>query len=271
MNKALLVGINKYKMSGNDLYGCVNDVTNMRDILLRYAGFLVENVRVVTDERATYDNIVDRLEWLIRDIQPEDNLVFHFSGHGSQIRDRNGDELKDSLDEILCPYDMDWDEHFISDDELHSIFSKLQAGTLDVILDCCHSGTGTRNPHRIKCINPPVDIVCREADEMQSRGIFQWLMSLFKPEENEDKPIVTLNHSLMAGCRDNQTCADAEIGGKPAGAFTYYLCKHIRDAKGVVARKALKDRTKRSLAYNGFEQVPQLEASKKLFYGAMFT
>ena len=32
--RALLVGINKYKMSGADLQGCVNDVTNMRDILL---------------------------------------------------------------------------------------------------------------------------------------------------------------------------------------------------------------------------------------------
>jgi Caspase domain len=30
-----------------------------------------------------------------------DKLLFHFSGHGSQIRDRDGDELKDQLDEII--------------------------------------------------------------------------------------------------------------------------------------------------------------------------
>jgi hypothetical protein len=29
-NKALLVGINKYKIPGSDLSGCVNDVTNIR-------------------------------------------------------------------------------------------------------------------------------------------------------------------------------------------------------------------------------------------------
>ena len=35
-NKALLVGINKYKIPGSDLSGCVNDVTNIRDALLKY-------------------------------------------------------------------------------------------------------------------------------------------------------------------------------------------------------------------------------------------
>jgi len=35
-NKALLVGIKKYQMPGADLQGCVNDVTNIRDVLLKY-------------------------------------------------------------------------------------------------------------------------------------------------------------------------------------------------------------------------------------------
>jgi len=40
-NKALLVGINKYKIHGADLNGCANDVTNMRDVLLKYFGFFL--------------------------------------------------------------------------------------------------------------------------------------------------------------------------------------------------------------------------------------
>ena len=40
-NKALLIGINTYKLAGADLQGCVNDVTNIRDILLKYFGFAV--------------------------------------------------------------------------------------------------------------------------------------------------------------------------------------------------------------------------------------
>ena len=38
-NRAVLVGINKYQMANADLNGCVNDVTNVRDILLKFFGF----------------------------------------------------------------------------------------------------------------------------------------------------------------------------------------------------------------------------------------
>ena len=57
-NKALLVGINKYKMSDADLQGCVNYVTNMRDILLKYFSFAAKDIRVLVDERAT-----KRISW----------------------------------------------------------------------------------------------------------------------------------------------------------------------------------------------------------------
>nr|NJM02119.1 caspase family protein [Desulfobacula sp.] len=40
-NKALLVGVNKYMLPGSDLQGCVNDITNIRDVLLKYFGFRV--------------------------------------------------------------------------------------------------------------------------------------------------------------------------------------------------------------------------------------
>ena len=41
--KALMVGINDYK-SINDLSGCINDVTNMRNILTTYLGFTNKDV-----------------------------------------------------------------------------------------------------------------------------------------------------------------------------------------------------------------------------------
>lgn len=42
-------------------------------------------------------------------------------------------------------------------------------------------------------------------------------------------PINPINHVLFSACRDNQTSADAYIGGSYNGAFTYYFCKHLRD------------------------------------------
>ena len=142
--KALLVGINDYK-GISDLRGCVNDVTNMRSILKTYLGFQNADIRLLTDSRATKANIITRLNWLVRGAKAGDYLIFHFSGHGSQVRDRDGDELSDRMDELLCPYDMNWEGNYITDDDLRAIFKKLPQGVLlEVFLDSCHSGTGLR-------------------------------------------------------------------------------------------------------------------------------
>jgi len=49
----------------------------------------VDDIRVVTDERATKKAIMERLTWLVKGAKVGDRLLFHFSGHGSQVRDRN--------------------------------------------------------------------------------------------------------------------------------------------------------------------------------------
>jgi len=260
-NKALLVGINQYRMSGADLQGCVNDVTNVRDILLKYFGFKVKQIRVLVDGRATKEGILSRLEWLVKGAKSGDRLLFHFSGHGSQIRDRDGDELKDRLDEILCPHDMDWDGTYIVDDDLKAAFSTLPKGVnLEVLLDCCHSGTGTREAmamtalsaeHSVKArfLAPPMDILCRQLDEEDL------------PETRLLRAANPTTHVLFSGCRDNQTSADACIKGTYNGAFTYYFCKHLRDAQGDPSRSELLKRLRASLKYEGYDQVPQLECA----------
>ena len=45
--KALLVSVNKYKLPGSDLHDCVNDATNVRDVLLKYFSFNVKDIRVL--------------------------------------------------------------------------------------------------------------------------------------------------------------------------------------------------------------------------------
>jgi len=260
-NKALLVGVNQYNLPGADLQGCVNDVTNIRDILIKYLGFKVKEIRVLVDSRATKKGILSRLEWLVKDVKTGDRLLFHFSGHGSQIRDRDGDELKDHLDEILCPHDMDWDGTYIVDDDLKNIFSKLPSGVrLEVLLDSCHSGTGTREAAALACLPPeraikqrflipPVDILCRQAGEDDLK-----LQKIGRSDNPQ-------THVLFSGCKDNQTSADAYISGTYNGAFTYYFCKSLRDAQGNLSRSDLLKRLRASLEYEGYDQVPQLECA----------
>jgi metacaspase-1 len=145
MKKALLVGINDYPGSQNDLQGCVNDITDVYDVLVKYFGFLSADLTLLSNKRATGSAILGGLQKLVTGAESGDVLVFHYSGHGSQVRDSEGDELKDGLDEIICPWDFDWDGKYIKDDDLAELFGRLKKGVhLEVILDSCHSGTGTR-------------------------------------------------------------------------------------------------------------------------------
>jgi hypothetical protein len=272
---ALLVGINNYKTI-NGLQGCINDVTNVRNVIKTFFGFTNTDIRVLTDERATKANILSRFEKMVSEGTQGDLLIFQFSGHGSQILDRNNDELKDHMDELICPYDMNWDDGFITDDMLGNILSGLKKGVrMEIILDSCHSGTGTRdiNPcHssgvqqkgiiRNRCVRPPVDIESR----------YQGEEDMLKPIRafRTDKRII-LNHVLWAGCRDNQTSADAEIDGYFNGAFSYYFCKNIRENKGKISRDHLWTLVKNSLKFNKFDQIPQLECENKLKTMNVFT
>jgi hypothetical protein len=272
--KALLVGVNDYQQA-NDLRGCVNDVTNVRNILRTYGGFTNDEIRVLVDKRATKEHTLARLNWLVEAVSPGDHVILHFSGHGSQIRDRDGDELRDHLDELICPHDMNWDDGYITDDMLRQVFDKLPKQVdAEVILDCCHSGTGIKElglPRSSELgaerttlnryLQPPADILCRvegEEDEVEPTHRFM---------PTDDRPT---RHVLWAGCRDFQTSADAYIEGSFNGAFTYYFCKHLRDAGGNLTRAELLQRVRASLAHNGYSQTPQLECAKKYKNARLF-
>ncbi len=267
MNKsALLIGINRYK-SINGLEGCLNDVTNVRSVLKTFFGFSNSEIRVLTDDRATKDNILTRLSKMVGNAVKGDSLIFHFSGHGSQIRDRHGDELNDHMDELICPYDMDWDNGFITDDMLREILDGLATGVkMEIILDSCHSGTGTRVPQVQPTISrfarPPVDIECRYQGDEDAMG---------PPRAFRSDPLIILNHILWAACRDNQTAADSYIDGRYNGAFSYYFCKHIREGGTTIPREELHRRITGSLIHNNYTQSPQLECNDKLKRGKVFS
>ena len=101
-------------------------------------------MRILTEPRH-HEGDPRRARLAHRGASPGDSLVFHYSGHGSQVPDRNGDETTDRLDEILCPYDLDWDRPLTDDDLAAACANVPQGALLTVILDCCHSGTGLRD------------------------------------------------------------------------------------------------------------------------------
>lgn len=65
-------------------------------------------------------------------------------------------------------------------------------------------------------------------------------------------------HLLLAGCRDNQTAADAYLDGDFHGAFTYYLCQTLRQSPDLGSQATI-ERVGKLLRTNQFQQVPQHE------------
>ena len=241
--KAFLVGLNRYPDPRNNLKGCVNDVLLMAKTLREQYGFSgPTDIKLLTDERATTANIRKGLEGLVGEASAGDSLVFHYSGHGAQVRDLSGDELSDNLDEIICPYDLDWNNPF-TDDDLAEICKKVPKGVLfTVILDCCHSGTGLREylrtdlPIRYKFLPAPVEVRHRSEPRIENRGIdrsvtFTGLDGKL-PIRRFGVSVSKTNAVLIAGCRSDQTSADAWIDGDYHGALTYYLGDRSRIRSG---------------------------------------
>ncbi len=265
--KAFLVGINDYApvgIGGSDLSGCVNDAEDMANTLF-ICGFEAKNIRIYTDKNATKEGIIKGLNWLIKNSKKGDNLVFYYSGHGSQVVDLDGDEI-DKKDEILCPHDMDFMKKiYVADDDLRKIFSKLSSGVnLEVLLDSCHSGTGTREQSvdkRARYLAPPIDYSFHIDYEPQLKTV-----GLLK-----DREIVTgLNHVLWSGCKSNQTSEEVMIDDKVRGVFTYNFCQILRRSNGNIERKKLYNLLVGAIKREGYNQVPQLESSKNAMTEIVF-
>ncbi|MBI1899234.1 MAG: caspase family protein [Acidobacteria bacterium] len=134
---ALCVGINTYPDA--PLEDAVADALLWSRALQRL-GF---QTTIVTNCDATRANLVRALEQLITGARPGDVLVFQYAGHGTTVRDLDGDEL-DGYDEVICPYDYATGALLI-DDDIARIFRALPDGVnLTCFIDCCHSGTITR-------------------------------------------------------------------------------------------------------------------------------
>jgi len=244
MKKAFLVGINTYPTS--PLRGCVNDVNLMVDYL-KVQNF--DSIVTLLDNNATYTNIIKGLRALVSGVKAGDTIMFHYSGHGSQVPDRNRDEA-DGLDECICPVDIDFYRGiYITDDELNSIFSQVSnIANVEVILDCCHSGTGLRSltPNfSSRHLPSPNDLT---KDQVATSRELVVTGSEIKA-----------NYVLWAACRSTETAADARIGRTFNGAFTYSIINTLKN--GVANRLTLEKGVSAMMRSKGWSQHAQLECS----------
>lgn len=266
--RALIVGIN-YPGTSSELKGCVNDANNMEQLLRTQFGF--KEIIKLLDNDATTASILSELQWLVKGATPGDTLVFHYSGHGSQVYDRSGDE-GDRFDEIICPIDLDWRDKVITDDQMKVIFDTVPAGVnLTVILDCCHSGSGLDQANAFQPLGvgearsftdggrylaPPQEIL----DQISAAQM------LPKPRSVQSRS-VNSTAMLITGCQAHQTSADAYIDGSFQGAATYSLITSLKKASHKMSYRNLVIAMNDFMARFGYTQRPELNGPESLYDG----
>ena len=237
-NRALLVAIDKYpEGSGWAEIHATNDIELLRPMLAA-KNFKDGNVIVLTNEQATWAAIVREFEKLGRNTRSGDYIYIHFSCHGQQMADDNGDE-PDGLDEAIIPYDArrryedgvyEGGNH-LRDDDLEGFIEDIRTkagpkGRIVLVVDACHSGTADRDTD----------------DDVYVRGTtYIFAPPGYVPVKNEGTDVVIgikagkrlSPLTVIAACQPDQLNYEYRMpdNGKYYGSLTYALCGLMGESK----------------------------------------
>lgn len=298
--KSLLIGIN-YVGSQHALSGCHADVDNIAEFL-SYRGYTNDHrSRVIISDMEgvpwdspyypTGHNILAAMDWLVS--EPGCTLFLHYSGHGGQIRDTDGNRST-GFDDTIVPIDFETRGQ-ISSTLLHEhLVTRMAPGcTLFIILDCCHSGSAVELPFVYRSdadgqisimdnIKMGAHLVGEAQDLIQggfrydkigeARDLLAGATDFFRGfkhmgEQREDaledgefynqygqeSKVVT----MFSGCKDDQTSADANIQGKSSGAMTWAFLQTMKRSQSPTYVETLQ-MTRQFLDQSHYTQIPQL-------------
>lgn len=257
MLHALLVGIDDYPPPLRPLRGSVNDVDAVEAYLRsRFAGDDAARVLVLRDAEATRAAVIDAFRSHLGRAGPGDTALFHFSGHGSQqpSRPESWAVEPDRLDETLVCWDSRasgrWD---LADKELSALIAEVAArgAHVVVVLDCCHSGSGTRlGDDGVRGV--AADTRARPADTLLTR------LPNARGEAGWEVP-GTARHVLFAACRPWERAEEFPGRGGMQGALTHALLLTLRRARRPLTCHELFKRASATMRRYA-AQTPQLEA-----------
>lgn len=214
----------------------------MKQHLIEKRGYRQDHIVVLTEDepaatkKPTGGNIMHELSNLILKghTAGAKELWFHYSGHGSSTRDRDGDE-DDHKDETIVPLDYQRGG-MITDDQLHDYIEHVAKGCkMYCIFDCCHSGT-------------ILDL------KYQYRGNSR--NGIENPSSRVNSDVI-----MISGCKDDQTSADAWIKGKWRGAMT---TAYVNCTRNGIACEDLLDAMRGYLKNNHYTQYPQMCSSDQI-------
>jgi hypothetical protein len=254
---AVLAGINDYPGDDMDLNGAVNDSQNMKKLLTTKFGFPATNVTMLLDAQATRENILGQLRMYGNLVGLGDELVFHYSGHGTlfpdiysdivdettktevDITQEDGSHYRvplDYYDSAIVPWNFDssasgkaW-KGLILDDELYGVFSAItgKGATVVFISDSCHSGSiGKAEANGIKArfMKPERVFKAKSLADVKFKKPLRQITRTTPPNFNN-------RYIVLGAAQDNETALDGGNPTMPGGLFTSTLVQVINASNG---------------------------------------
>ncbi len=249
--RALLVGVNNYPDTRwITLEGAVNDVKLQQELLIHRFGFQSDQILLLTDHEAARENILQAFEeHLIKWAQPGDVVVFHFSGHGSQVFDPD-QIFQDGQVSTIVPVDSILPPGYpnkggkVNDITGHTLWLLMQAintENVTFILDSCHSGgarkgiltvrsrPGNRELNRTE--NSNIQLLASPQEQEYQKQLMSRLNLTASDLATERKKGVPKG-IMLAAARTDQAAIDASFGDTAAGIFTYILTRYLWQQTG---------------------------------------
>lgn len=144
---AVVIGV------GADLPATAVDARAVADELIDPArcAYPPGHVRLLTDQEARQENIIDGLNWLANAVGENDTAIIYYSGHGLETPEF-----------FLAPFGFDWENlqgTAIAGTAFTELLRNIRSQKLLVLLDCCHAGgqaeakTARKSPMPSSAIN----------------------------------------------------------------------------------------------------------------------
>lgn len=228
---ALLAGINEYPKDIPQLSGCVNDVTNLQAYLENRFTKERRNIKVLKNEEATYESVVGHFgEDLLLQAGKDDIVLFAYSGHGS--REKAAPEFSkyfpEGMMETLVLHDSRQSGKYdLGDKELAVLIERIakKGAHVAVILDCCHSGSGTRSLEDFT-----LGAARQASDRTTPRDFGEYLNGHFAQRfpNGKDFYLPASRHILLAACDRKEKAWETD---DESGLFTKLLLDVLNEEK----------------------------------------
>ncbi|MFS8103848.1 caspase family protein [Lentzea alba] len=274
---SLLVGIDAYESPVPRLRGCVNDIQRIEELLPEIVDATTTlNTITLSDAEASRAAIIAGFQNHLGQAGPNDLALFYYSGHGA-FEDAPQEFWAvepDHRNETLVCHDSrtpgSWD---LADKELSALIAEATArGTrLLVVLDCCHSGSGTRSllPDALAVRSAPDDHRVRPFEDYYLGAAGEFVASREAGRSGWQLP-VSGAHVLLAACASDQKAKEVRVEGLQRGAFSVALERALQAHGGRVSYRDLMAAITNELAKTVRNQTPQLECFGDLDSTALF-